>query len=114
VQEARQNADAAAHDDATARAKEAAEHVRKLQAALLQAGSVEADLRHLLETRDSELARLRAELGDQRARYANVASQIPAEDAVPPAAAEAGEPWSAVDQDLLDRIARAKQLAGQD
>ena len=74
--------------------------------------AVEEDLRHLLERRERELEEVRAELAEQRARYTAVASEVPPaeEPPTPPKA----EPWSRVDEDLLDRLARAKSLAGQD
>jgi chromosome segregation ATPase len=78
---------------------------------------VEGDLRHLLEVRERELEAVRVELADYRTRYSTVASQVPpAELPEPPrdAGDRDAEPWSAVDQDLLERIARAKALAGQD
>ena len=77
---------------------------------------VETDLRHLLEKRERELEAARAELAEQRTRYAAVASEVPPAEE-PPADAIAGEnaePWSRVDEDLLERLARAKSLAGQD
>ena len=101
-------------DEATRRA-EVAE--RKLAAQTTSAqGVVENDLRHLLEKRERELEAVRAELAEQRTRYAAAASAVPPAEE-PPADAIAGakaEPWSRVDEDLLERLARAKSLAGQD
>ena len=119
--------------DATARADEAARReaeaewrLTEARAQLAQAGAagdqtpaqavVENDLRHLLEKREHELEAARAELAEQRTRYAAVASEVPPAEE-PPADAVAGEraePWSRVDEDLLERLARAKSLAGQD
>ena len=74
--------------------------------------AIEEDLRHLLERRERELEDARAELAEQRERYAAVASEVPPveEPPTPPRT----EPWSRVDEDLLERLARAKSLAGQD
>jgi chromosome segregation ATPase len=78
--------------------------------------AVEADLRHLLATAQRELDEARAALSEQQARYAAVASEVVAETAVAstPAAAQPADekPWTAVDDDLLSRLQRAKQFAG--
>ena len=71
--------------------------------------AVEQDLRHLLERRERELEDARAELAEQRERYAAVASEVPPAEE-PPADAK-DEPWSRVDEDLLERLARAKSLS---
>ncbi|GAC1324453.1 MAG: hypothetical protein NVSMB25_21990 [Thermoleophilaceae bacterium] len=77
--------------------------------------SVEADLRHLLATRQRELDEARVALRTQHARYASVASQVPALAAGdPPSVPAESKPWTAVDEDLLARITRAKEFAGQD
>jgi chromosome segregation ATPase len=75
---------------------------------------VETDLRHLLETRERELESLRQELAEQRSRYAAVASEVPPTEEPPAETIEnaTAEPWSRVDEDLLERLARAKSLAG--
>lgn len=97
------------------------EQVRQLELALAARdatraqASVEADLRHLLSVRQAELDEARATLKEQSARYAAVASQVPvAEAAAVQEAPREARPWTAVDDDLLARLARAKELAGQD
>jgi hypothetical protein len=85
----------------------------QLEHELARTATVEADLRHLLDARERELAQLRSELGEQRARYATAAGELPVEEAVAPAAGPDEKPWSRADRELLDRIARAKALAGQ-
>jgi hypothetical protein len=84
-----------------------AEQLRQLEQQLVEENveHAESDLRHLLDARERELDLLRAELAEQRSRYSAVAGG--------PAAASPA-PWSRVDDDLLERIARAKDLAGQD
>jgi chromosome segregation ATPase len=79
--------------------------------------AVEADLRHLLAVAQRDLDEARAALNEQQARYAAVASEAVADDVVPGAGAAtpAGEkPWTAVDDDLLSRLQRAKEFAGSD
>jgi hypothetical protein len=87
----------------------ATDEKRQLENELAQAGTVEADLRHLLDARERALVQLRSELSEQRARYATVAGQLPGNEAEPE---REEERWSALDQELLDRIARAKALSG--
>jgi hypothetical protein len=97
------------------------DHKRQLEQELEQAATIEADLRHLLDARERELTQLRSELAEQRARFAAVAgrphdprSDDAPEDADRPTAQPHGEkPWTGADQELLERIARAKALAGQ-
>jgi hypothetical protein len=74
--------------------------------------AVEEDLRHLLERRERELEDARAELAEQRERYTAVASTVPPSEE--PAAEDPDAPWSRVDEDLLERLARARSLAGGD
>lgn len=77
--------------------------------------SIEADLRHLLAVTQRDLDEARAALNEQQARYAAVASNAASDDPTPPMPvgeiAGAAKPWSAVDEDLLDRIARAQEFA---
>lgn len=79
--------------------------------------TVEADLRHLLSGTQQELEDARRELREQRARYVAIASELPAAEVAPMSAVATRPdepPWTAVDDDLLGRIARAKEFAGQD
>jgi DNA repair exonuclease SbcCD ATPase subunit len=75
---------------------------------------VEDDLRHLLAMRSRELEELRTALNEQRARYAAVASQLTPQELAETAEKRDERPWTALDEDLLDRIARAKELSSQD
>jgi chromosome segregation ATPase len=75
---------------------------------------VEGDLRHLLAARQRELDEVRRELTEQRARYAAVASTMTPTELAATAEPPAGEPWTALDDDLLGRLARAKELSGSD
>jgi hypothetical protein len=79
--------------------------------------TVEADLRHLLAICQGELDEARAALNEQQARYAAVAGDVVTELVVPlpDAVIRTGDqPWTAVDEELLSRIARAKEFAGGD
>jgi hypothetical protein len=80
--------------------------------------AMEADLRHLLATAQRDLDEARAALNEQQARYAAVASEVVAEGAAEsvPAEVQAADekPWTAVDDELLSRLQRAKQFAGGD
>jgi chromosome segregation ATPase len=76
--------------------------------------AVEEDLRHLLAARQRELDEVRTALNEQRARYAAVASQLTPNQLAESTEPRTEKPWTAVDEDLLDRIQRAKDLAGQD
>jgi chromosome segregation ATPase len=76
---------------------------------------VQEDLRHLLAARQRELDEARADLKEQRARYAAIASKMsPTELAATTDARPASTDWSALDDELLDRLARAKELSQQD
>jgi hypothetical protein len=109
---------------AEAEAIKLAEQVRGLEAELkagstaeeklrsLNEASVEADLRHLLSVREAELESVRAELAEQRSRFAAMAHQVPGAER--PAEQPAAPSWSVMDEDLISRLARAKQLAGSD
>ncbi|MEA2469886.1 MAG: hypothetical protein QOE38_885, partial [Thermoleophilaceae bacterium] len=88
------------------------------EAATPAQATTEADLRHLLAVTQRDLDEARVALNEQRARYAAVASEAawdspalhPADDdgAQPPE-----RPWTAVDEDLLSRIARAQEFAAR-
>ena len=89
-----------------------------LEAELEERTQVEADLRQLLDARQEELRGARSEAAEARARLAGLATEGPAAPA--PAAAPdepepaAATPWTAADDELVQRIARAKELAGED
>jgi DNA repair exonuclease SbcCD ATPase subunit len=107
-------AEADTFSERLAKAERELEEARQLAAAPAPSsehGAIEADLRHMLAVSQRELEAARAELREQSARYAAVASQAVAPAATDPAAEQ---PWTAIDEDLLGRIARAKQIAGQD
>jgi chromosome segregation ATPase len=78
------------------------------------AAVIEDDLRHLLATRQRELDETRAELKEQRGRYAAVASKMsPTELAATTETHPPEDGWSALDDELLGRLARAKELSQQ-
>jgi chromosome segregation ATPase len=97
---------------------EAAERAAEPESPTPDQASVEADLRHLLATAQRDLDEARTALNEQQARYAAVASEVVAEVAPASAPSEAPapdeKPWTAVDDDLLSRLQRAKQFAGGD
>jgi chromosome segregation ATPase len=77
--------------------------------------TVEADLRHLLTVTQRDLDEARAVLNEQQARYAaiagNAAQDRPVPNELQGETARAEKPWSAIDEDLLNRIARAQEFA---
>ncbi|MEA2412263.1 MAG: hypothetical protein QOC77_2824, partial [Thermoleophilaceae bacterium] len=90
------------------------------EAATPAQATTEADLRHLLADTQRDLDEARAALNEQRARYAAVASEAawdsPSPGLHPPDdgdAQPAERPWTAVDEDLLSRIARAQEFAAR-
>jgi chromosome segregation ATPase len=83
--------------------------------------TTEADLRHLLAVTQRDLDEARVELNEQQARYAAVAGEAASDG---PAArrteaeaeaesAEPERPWTAIDEDLLNRITRAQEFAAR-
>lgn len=89
-------------DDAESGARHAAA-MADLHAALDACGAVEAELREALTSERQRNAEARQQLAALRGRLAD----RPQQDQPPRAPG-----WSAVDQDLIERIARAKSLAG--
>jgi chromosome segregation ATPase len=100
------------------------QHVEKLEAKLRTQESCADDLRALLASEREQVARVRGETHDLKGRLARATSRAdepepaPAAetdgqaDQAPPAPAAASEPlpWTAVDDELLARIEKAKAL----
>jgi chromosome segregation ATPase len=91
-----------------------AKRLKDMEEQLEARTQVEADLRRLFETSQEELETARAEAAEARGRLASTPVPAPAGDNGEPHKAKESQPWTGVDQELIDRIAKANQLAGSD